>query len=223
MGRQHHEGCCQGRYFGESRCGIPAAVYAWDFRSVRRNPQGSLKVIGEQTGPGEQCRRSTPLYPGWTVSSTPHASSDLIRKVSQGLLEMPPVGSNDLRWGIATNYQSVDGLYKKLKMGPYAYLRDWTIKGFIEKYWPFLLLTFIGVILLALYAFYLARLTQRRSKQLSKAFVSQRKLQQKNGNVWENAHPTKGMGHRAAIFYLCSWSAAAVDNATASFARIDST
>ena len=70
-------------------------------------PQGSLKVIGEQTGPGEQCRRSTPLYPGWTVSSTPHASSDLIRKVSQGLLEMPPVGSNDLRWGIATNYQSV--------------------------------------------------------------------------------------------------------------------
>lgn len=151
-------------------------------------PQGSLKVIGEQTGPGEQCRRSTPLYPGWTVSSTPHASSDLIRKVSQGLLEMPPVGSNDLRWGIATNYQSVDGLYKKLKMGPYAYLRDWTIKGFIEKYWPFLLLTFIGVILLALYAFYLARLSQRRSKQLSKAFVSQRKLQQEKMETSEKMH-----------------------------------
>ena len=151
-------------------------------------PKGSLKVLGEQTHAGERCRRSTPLYPGWTVSSTPHASSDLIRKVSQGLLEMSPVGSNDLRWGIATNYQSVDELYKKLKMGPYEHLREWTVKGFIEKYWPLLLIVFIGVVFLAIFAFYLARLTQRRSKQLSRAFVVQRKLQQEKMETSEKIH-----------------------------------
>lgn len=151
-------------------------------------PKGSLKVLGEQTHAGERCRRSTPLYPGWTVSSTPHASSDLIRKVSQGLLEMPPVGGNDLRWGIATNYQSVDELYKKLKMGPYEYLRQWTIKSFIEKYWPVLLIVFIGVVFLAIFAFYLARLAQKRSKQLSRAFAAQRKLQLEKMETSEKMH-----------------------------------
>ncbi len=113
--------------------------------------QGSLRVINETTQAGEKCRRSTPLYPGWTISTTPKVASELSREVTLALLSQPSVG-NGLRWGIATNYQSVDDLYHVLRLGPYEYLRKWTVERFVQQYWAWLVAIFFAAVALSLFA-----------------------------------------------------------------------
>lgn len=53
-------------------------------------PKGSLRVLNNKAESLEKCQRSTDLYPGWTVSSTPRASSGLIKKITRALLEQKP-------------------------------------------------------------------------------------------------------------------------------------
>ncbi len=139
-------------------------------------PEGALKVIAERTHPGEACRRSTTLYPGWTVSTSPNASAGLARRVTLALLQQPPVG-NGLHWAIASNYQAVDALYRVLELGPYAYLRQWSLQRFVERYWAWLLAACFAMGCLAFAAGHFARKAKRQSEALQKAFVRERALE----------------------------------------------
>ena len=133
-------------------------------------PSGALKVVGEKTQNGEACRRSTELYPGWTISTTPIATPELSRALTLALLSQPPVG-DDLHWGIATNYQSVDALYRELKLGPYEYLRQWTLERFVERWWAAIMLATAGVLVLAIFAFV-------QNGQLRRAIAREARLQE---------------------------------------------
>lgn len=139
-------------------------------------PKGSLRVLADKTQPGERCRRSTALYPGWTVSTSPNASPELARKVTMALLEQPPVGKG-LHWGIASNYQSVDGLYRVLRLGPYGYLRQWSLERFVERYWAALFTIFCLMVCLAGAAVFFAKTARRRSEELQAAFTRERALE----------------------------------------------
>lgn len=139
-------------------------------------PEGVLNLIGERTRPGEACRRSTTLYPGWTVSTSPNASAGLARRVTMALLQQPAVG-NGLHWAIASNYQAVDGLYRVLELGPYAYLREWSLQRFVERYWLWLFSAFCAMAVLAFVAWHFAGKAQRQSAALEAAFVRERALE----------------------------------------------
>lgn len=132
-------------------------------------PKGVLRVVDPKNEAGEPCRRSTDLYPGWTVSTTPKATPALSRNVTVALLSQPAVGAG-LRWAIATDYQRVDNLYRKLRMGPYEHLRDWTVERFIVSYWPWLVALLAAVSLLAAWA-------SIESGLLKKALKRQRELE----------------------------------------------
>ena len=140
-------------------------------------PRGALKVVGERTRPGEPCRRSTLLYPGWTVSSTPRADSDLIRRVTQALLAMEPA-SGGQHWAVATNYQSVDELYRSLKLGPYEYLREWSAERLIERYWREFLWLVLAMAALSAAAVFWA-LKARRGERALKASVERERVLEK--------------------------------------------
>ena len=56
---------------------------------------------------------------------------------------MKPIPGN-LHWGMATDFTPVDTLFKELKIGPYEYLRHWTLRRFLSEYWPFLTLFIAG-------------------------------------------------------------------------------
>lgn len=139
-------------------------------------PPGALRVIGEKTQPGEACRRSTPLYPGWTVSSTPRASSVFISRVVTALLNQAPVGDG-LRWEVATNYKSVDDLYRTLRLGPYEHLREWTVQRFVERFWLPIFVAFCVMAFMTAAAWYYSLLAKRRSEALHRAYARERALE----------------------------------------------
>ncbi|MCF0253971.1 MAG: PhnD/SsuA/transferrin family substrate-binding protein, partial [Duodenibacillus sp.] len=128
-------------------------------------PRGALKVLAEKTRPGEACRRSTPLYPGWTLSTTPRADGAFAERVMRALLRQAPA-ERGLRWGVATNYQAVDDLYRELKLGPYAYLRQWTVERFVQEHWLLAVMVNVAMAALAAAAAGAALLARKRTRQL---------------------------------------------------------
>lgn len=104
---------------------------------LERHPEhaGKFKVINRKDGPGEVCARSTALYPTRTVATTKVTDPRVSRSVTQALLALKPTGSNGIYWGVATDYSSVDKLFRDTRTGPYAYLNTWSLKRFIAEYW----------------------------------------------------------------------------------------
>lgn len=87
---------------------------------LERHPEhaGKFKVINRKDGPGEVCARSTALYPTWTVATTKVTDPRVSRSVTQALLALKPTGSNGIYWGVATDYSSVDKLFRDTRTGP---------------------------------------------------------------------------------------------------------
>ncbi len=135
-----------------------------------------FRVLNEQTEPGEACRRSTRLYPSWTAGSTPSADPRISRLVTRVLLQMSPAGEPGLYWGVATNYSEVDALFRDLRLGPYAYLRSWTIRRLFDEYGTYV--GFIGLFVcgLLLHVMRTSRLVRIRTAELAQALEREKHL-----------------------------------------------
>ena len=83
--------------------------------------------------PNFACRRSTALYPNWTISSVPTLTAEELRRVMELLFAMPPT-SNGMFWSVAPSFSATDNLMKELKIGPYDFLRHWTIERLWTEY-----------------------------------------------------------------------------------------
>lgn len=125
-----------------------------------------LRVIGlrGQDGPGG-CRRSTELYPDVIFASAPQANPNVVKDVTVALLTMPP---NELGFDWLSNnkLQNVQALLRLLRIGPYAYLRDSSLRALAERYRTELVL---GLGLLAALLIHVARvnrLLRRRTDEL---------------------------------------------------------
>lgn len=137
-----------------------------------------FRVIHDHTGKGEACRRSTPLYPSWTVASTKFADPRISRMVTRMLLQMPPVGDDGLYWGVATDYSRVDALFRSLRIGPYAYLRDWNLRRFLDEYGMLVAFLALAVLGLILHGVRTTKLVEKRTRELSEALVREQRLAQ---------------------------------------------
>ena len=146
----------------------------------RRNPQwlGKLRVINERTGPRAErlgCRYSTDMYPGWTFAVTPHTPPILTRHVATALLSLDPKSTpSGFEVSFATDYARVNDLLKTLRIGPYAYLREWTLSGFLKVSWPFLMLAAALAFAWILHWLRLETLVRQRTAELEKAWDRER-------------------------------------------------
>lgn len=114
------------------------------------------------------CRVSTRLYPAQGLSVMPTVSPDDSRRLLVGLLTMPPT-PDGRAWSVATNFRAVDMLLKDLRVGPYAYLRQWTLRRFVETFWPAIVLFALGVVGLVLHSWRANILVKRREDELALA------------------------------------------------------
>ncbi len=73
-----------------------------------------------------------------------------------------------IHWKIANSFSQIDDLYKSLKTGRYEYLNHWTLRGFMEKAWPFLLAGLVGLLALILHLSRVQALGTKRTAQLKK-------------------------------------------------------
>lgn len=94
--------------------------------------KGSLRVVGDKTGGDFPCQRSTALYPDIVFASLERAPAAVVRNVTVTLLSMPT--SSSYEWSVASNFLSVSELIRKLEIGHYAHLHEWTWSSIWFRY-----------------------------------------------------------------------------------------
>lgn len=170
---------------GEADVGVLRTCFLEDMAAEGKDIS-DLAVVGAKPETKDfRCVRSTALYPNWTVTITPHATPDVARLAASTLLSMKPIPGN-LHWGMATDFTPVDTLFKELKIGPYEYLRHWTLRRFLSEYWPFLTLFIAAVIGLLLHSVRSDRLVERRTRELTKAYAKQKELEERTRRANEH-------------------------------------
>lgn len=138
---------------------------------------GRLKVLDERSTPGFACAHSTELYPDQIFGSVnEHLSPDTLKQISIALLQMPekltPFGTTEkdntsFSWQVVGRFDSVNRLFRTLEIGPYAYLKDWSLEGILKRFSSeiFIVLSLLGF--LALNEFRLVRLVRSRTAKLN--------------------------------------------------------
>lgn len=159
---------------GEADVGIVRTCFLEDLANARQS-EIPVRVIEPYSDKAFACQRSTALYPNWTISIVPTLSADELRLVMETLFAMPPT-SNGMFWSVAPDFSATDTLMKELRIGPYEFLRTWTINRLWSEYkWPIGLfaLFFIGLLI---HMRRTEQLVDRRTHELTQAFEREASL-----------------------------------------------
>jgi two-component system sensor histidine kinase TtrS len=85
-------------------------------------------------------RHSTRLYPEWAFAKAKQAPDEIAKAVTLALLNMPSdhpaaVAGRNAGWTVPLDYQRVHELFKALRIGPYKHFGEFTLSGFLRRYW----------------------------------------------------------------------------------------
>ena len=163
---------------GRADVGFVKTCYIEDILTAGTLPQ-KLRILNARLGLPLSCLSSTELYPNWSISSMSTLSHELRREITALLLQMPEEQGGTY-WTVAGDYRSVDELYRRLKLGPYEHLNDWTLLRIWREFsWPIVLL--IGALVgLVLHVMRSDALIERRTKELNEMFAEKEQLAEKN-------------------------------------------
>lgn len=132
--------------------------------------QTHFRVLSPQADGRLACAVSTRLYPDWPIASLRHTDPALSRAVAIALLQMPPDGQG-LSWTVPADYQSVHELFRELQIGPYAYLREPSLRALAREYWPFLAMALLLLLCGILYTVRVEYLVHKRTAALQAALT----------------------------------------------------
>lgn len=96
--------------------------------------EGELRVVHELPNDDPAaCRRSTERFPDVMVASLPSADPEVVRDVTVAVLTRP-VDREGFDWVSNNNRTNVLALMERLKLGPYASLRDTSPAALLARY-----------------------------------------------------------------------------------------
>ena len=136
---------------------------------------GALRVVDEKTTQGFSCRHSTALYPDIVVAALPRTAPDVVKATTLALLSMPE--NADFAWQVATNFVSVNRLYKELHLGPWKHLDDWSWRNLWKSYGTYALIILGFLAWLVLDEIRLKQTVRRRTAALTQALAEREKLE----------------------------------------------
>lgn len=191
MGELQHRGYDPGRFFadidmfgntsktaqeavvdkvisGRADAGIVRTCFLEDLAKLRKT-ELPVRVIEPYVDPKFACQRSTALYPNWTISSVPTLTAEELRRVMELLFAMPPT-SNGMFWSVAPSFSATDNLMKELRIGPYEFLRHWSIERLWSEYRLPICLLLFGLAGLLIHMRRTEMLVARRTRELTEAF-----------------------------------------------------
>lgn len=122
---------------GDVDAGIVRACLPEQMVSQGKIRLEDFRILSGRQDPDLPCALSTRLYPNWPIAVTRQTDAALAKAVARALLAMPESGG--LSWAVPADYQPVHDLFRELRIGPYAYLREITPEGLIRRFWPWLL------------------------------------------------------------------------------------
>ncbi len=108
---------------------------------------------------------STRLYPEWPFSKLHHTDNELAQKVAIILMNMPDKHKTNSAidysgWTVPLDYQEVHELFKQLSLPPYK-KGNFTLVDAIKKYWQWLLMISIFLVMLITLSLWIVRLNHR--------------------------------------------------------------
>ena len=116
---------------------------------------------------------STPHYPEWPMSSLPHTSEILTKRVAITLLNMPPdsqaaISANCAGWTVPLNYQPVRDCMKTLHIGSYKDYGKVTLQAVLQQYRDWFIVGGVLLVISALF-FLIMMIVNRKLKFVMKA------------------------------------------------------
>lgn len=187
---------------GKAEIGFVQACFYEDLVRTAPDTAKRLRIVNAKETPEGTCRVSTELYPGWSVSSLPSMDHASLRTVSALLLSMP-AAKNGAYWSIAADLRPVDRLFRQLRVGPYAYMNEWTAQRIWDEYSPLIIAVLMLAAGLAAHAYRADALVRRRTIELKRAFDEQTRLAEEKRKVedaMERMQRTVLVGQLSTVF-----------------------
>ncbi|MDO5532150.1 PhnD/SsuA/transferrin family substrate-binding protein [Sutterella sp.] len=158
---------------GKADAGILRSCFLEDlWRAGNRTFEKQLKVLDNREEPGFACSHSTPFYPGWIFAGTETLTQEAARAITATLLTKP-ANAWGQHWTVSTNASSYTDLFRTLRIGPYAYLREWTVERIWEEWRPLIVLVFLALAGVLTHGVVLEKLVRRRTRELERMHAEQ--------------------------------------------------
>lgn len=127
----------------------------------------SVRVLADKSDPskGLACRHTTALYPDVALLAFSSTSESLVRDVTIAILSLKNTAGSE--WLTNVSHTRVDALLKDLEMGPYAYLRDMSLKGLYRRHKTEVWMAICFLLFLIAYELRLHQLLARRTRELT--------------------------------------------------------
>lgn len=135
-----------------------------------------LKVINEKTDGLLACRRSTDLYPGYDMLAFDWTDKELVRAVTVGMLTYADTESRQ-QWVPFTSHDKLNALYRNLEIGPYAYLKDVSIKALYHRHTAAFNFAGFALLMTLFYALILQVQVKRKTADLRRALELQKETE----------------------------------------------
>lgn len=162
---------------GRTDAGILRACFLEELeRSGLRGAYGELRVLDERKDDGLHCRHSTPAYPGWMLAFTASLSQEAARAITAVLLTKP-ANAWGQHWTVSPNVEAYDDLFRTLRIGPYAYLREWTLARIWSEWKAAIIIVLISIAGLCVHGFVLEKLVGLRTRELKEAWKEQQETE----------------------------------------------
>lgn len=154
---------------------LPSEIYA-DWSGKHPTQLEKLRIIDQKQHVDFRYVHSTDVYPNWTAGVSRHmADAETINVLLSALLTQ----NESVRWAVGTQFDTVDNLHKKLKIGRYSYLRYWTVQRIWDEYGFLAGIALIILLGLIFFALAMNRLVKIRTKQLTAALLAQNEFRQR--------------------------------------------
>ncbi len=146
-----------------------AFLHACGYEAMPGDMQRRYRVLEANTDNPTGCAISTRTYPGHTFAVMRGVNPELARTVASALLSMSSDEEGAERWSIATDFTAVDALYKVLKTGPYAYLKETSFRQWVERHLTYLFAGLVLVAGLAAHSLRADQLVRQKTRELTAA------------------------------------------------------
>lgn len=160
---------------GETEAGILPACELREQITMHDMGAGAFRIINDQSGGALSCPRSAPAYPGIVFAALSNTDHQLVKDVASALL-LQPTSYNGTVWGIGTGYGQMQDLYRTLRIGPYAYLKDFNWSLFWERYGFWVYLAVSLLILWGAETIRVRHLVRVRTRELHRAMEERERM-----------------------------------------------
>lgn len=154
--------------------GIFRTCWIEDWAKAHPEDKYDFRVIEPRAFIGG-CQSSTALYPSWVIAMTPQLSPIVSRGIARAILDMPATESGHF-WSLITDFSSIDELFKKLQIGPYQYLQEWSVRRFVENYRTAIIAVVLALLALIAHSVRTSQLVKKRTRALRSSLAREQQL-----------------------------------------------